>query len=433
MPMTEHDEASEVPDTPDEVVGVVAQFEGPDALLEAAREVRASGYKRWDTHSPYPIHGMERAMGIRPTVLPWLVFGAGLTGLAIAIFMQWWTNATSFDTFLPNSLRGYPFLISGKPYFSLPANIAVAFELVVLLSAFAAFLGSLALNQLPQFTHGVFASSAFRRATSDGFFVSVEARDGQFDESATADLLQSLGATSVEVCRLPTAGRQWPGMLNWAGVILVLLACVPPLLIAQARGARSENPRIHIVQDMDFQPKYLSQSASPLFADGRAIRPPVPGTVALGQLQREALLPVPDRSGEEATWPRGFPDQWEITDRTMRRGRERYEIFCATCHGLVGEGGNSGMTSRRAMERDDSQWIPPTALQDPRILQMPEGQIFHVITHGVQRAGTQSMPAYDAQIDPEDRWAIVLYVRALQRSQNASADDVPADVLPTLK
>lgn len=412
------------PEPGETVAGIVARFDGPEALLGAARGVREAGFKRFDAHSPYPVHGMERAMGIRPTILPWVVLGAGATGLAVALFMQWWANATSFDTPLPGSLRGYQFLVSGKPYFSLPANIPIAFELIVLFSAAAAFGAALVLNHLPQFNHAVFLSREFRRATTDGFFISVEAGDPKFDETATADLLRSLGAASVEVCRIPAGGREWPKLLNWMGIVAVLLALLPPLWIAQARGSRSDTPRLNIVSDMDYQPKFKAQAAVPdtLFADGRAMRPPVPGTVAVGQLEREALDPV--KRGD--VWPAGFPVP--ITGPMMERGQERYNIYCATCHGLAGLGGTTGMTSKRAAARPDTRWTPPISLHDERILKMPEGEIYSVISHGVR-----TMPGHAAQVAPEDRWAIVLYVRALQRSQNAAAGDVPPDVLPKLK
>ena len=110
--------------------------------------MRDAGVTRWDSYSPYPIHGMERAMGIRYTRLPWIVFGCGVTGAVVALLMQWWTNAVD-----------YPFNISGKPIFSLPANIPVTFELIILFSAFAAFLGALVLNGLPRFNNPLFQAA----------------------------------------------------------------------------------------------------------------------------------------------------------------------------------------------------------------------------------------------------------------------------------
>ena len=129
--------------------GILAEFADPGTLVSAARSVREAGLKRWDSYSPFPVHGIEGAMGIRPTVLPWLVLGAGITGGAVALLMQWWTNAVN-----------YPLNISGKPLFSLPANIPVTFELIILFSALTAFFGVLALNGLPRFNNPLLDTGA---------------------------------------------------------------------------------------------------------------------------------------------------------------------------------------------------------------------------------------------------------------------------------
>ena len=101
----------------------------------------------------------------------------------------------------------------------------------------------------------------------------------------------------------------------------------------------------------------------------------------------------------------------------MQRGRERYEIFCATCHGLAGDG--DGITSELAFEREEPTWVPPLSVHNPTVRQQPVGQIFKTISEGIR-----TMPGYRSQIPVEDRWAIVLYVRALQRSRHATIDDV---------
>ena len=193
------------------VAGVLAEFDDVKSLKSAAARLRDDGFQHWDVHSPFPVHGIEQAMGIRPTILPMFVLAAGITGCAAAIFLQWWTNATGFDLPIPNSLRGYPIIISGKPLFSLPANIPIAFELIILFSAITAFLGTLALNRLPQFNHPVFTSERFARATADRFFISVDAADPKYDESGTTELLTELGATAVDVVYRPAAGRKIPG------------------------------------------------------------------------------------------------------------------------------------------------------------------------------------------------------------------------------
>lgn len=170
--------------------GLLVEFETPEALLAAAERIRDAGYTRWDAHAPFPVHGLDEAMGIRPTRLPWLVFACGLAGAVVGLAMQWWMNAVD-----------YPFLVSGKPFFSLPANIPIMFELTILLAAFGAFFGMLACNGLPQICHALFGSGRFRRATSDRFFVSVEISDPRYDPAETRRLLDSLGGLGVEELR----------------------------------------------------------------------------------------------------------------------------------------------------------------------------------------------------------------------------------------
>ncbi len=165
----------------------LVEFDGVDALLEAAAKVRDAGFTKWDAHTPFVVHGLDRAMGIKPTKLPFLVFGAGLTGTTVGIGLQWFTNA--FD---------YPFLISGKPIFSLPANIPVAFETTILFAALTALGGMLAFNRLPKLYHPLHTSRRFKRATDDRFFISVEAEDPLFDVEKTRELLESLGGLHVE-------------------------------------------------------------------------------------------------------------------------------------------------------------------------------------------------------------------------------------------
>jgi hypothetical protein len=170
-----------------ELVGLLAEYANVDQILKAARAVRRAGYLRWDVHSPFPLHGIDYAMGVKPTILPWIVLGGGLFGLTGGLVLQWWCNA--YD---------YPFLVSGKPFWSLPANIPIIFELTVLCSALTAVFGMLSLNKLPQLYNPLFRSQRFRRATTDRFFVVIDATDPKFDEAETTKLLQDVGAAAVE-------------------------------------------------------------------------------------------------------------------------------------------------------------------------------------------------------------------------------------------
>jgi hypothetical protein len=168
--------------------GIVAEFDSPGALLKAAEKVAEQGYKKFDAHSPFPIHGMDDAMKLGQSPLGIIVFLCGLTGFSIGLGLQTWVH--SFE---------YPLIIGGKPFFALPAYIPVTFELTVLLSAFGAVFGMLALNKLPMPHHGVFNHSRFHEFSNNAFFISVEATDPKFDANRTRDLLQQLGGKHIEV------------------------------------------------------------------------------------------------------------------------------------------------------------------------------------------------------------------------------------------
>jgi hypothetical protein len=175
--------------------GLLAEYDTPAAVMHAAEEVSKAGYLRWDVHTPFPIHGMDGAMGLKPTPLGWLSFSGGLTGGSLALLMQWWMNG--FD---------YPLNIGGKPSFAAQAFVPVTFELTILLTAFATVFGMLGLNRLPQLYHWVFNSERFARVTDDRFFISIDAEDPKFHAEKTRALLDKTHPINVEEIDEETEG-----------------------------------------------------------------------------------------------------------------------------------------------------------------------------------------------------------------------------------
>jgi len=175
---------------PGESYGVLAEYDSPAALHRACEGVRDAGFTRWDAHAPFPVHGLERAMGLRASRVPWIVLVLALAGAAAGMGLQGWV-----------STMAYPLVSSGKPYFSWPAFIPVTFELAVLGGAVGAVFGMLGFNQLPMLFHPLFGSTRFERVTDDGFFISIESWDPKFDDERTAELLRGFGATHVETVR----------------------------------------------------------------------------------------------------------------------------------------------------------------------------------------------------------------------------------------
>ena len=178
--------------------GLLAEYAEAASLLEAAVVVREAGYTKWDCCTPFPVHGLDRAMGIKKTILPWLVFGAGVTGFVGAGFMQWYVNSPLTESAALGVFSGYPLVFSGKPYWSLPAHIPVMFELAVLFASLTAFFGMWGLNRLPRFYHPAFTSRNFRRVTDDRFFILIEAADAKYEPGSTEALLKSTHPLLVE-------------------------------------------------------------------------------------------------------------------------------------------------------------------------------------------------------------------------------------------
>jgi hypothetical protein len=177
---------------------LVAEFETVADVMHAAERIRDAHFSVWDVHSPMPIHGLNACMGLRPTILPWITLAHGLVGLTLGLLMVWWINATSISG-VPTNLQGYEYLISGKPMFSLPANIPVIFEMTILFAAIGTLLGLLGLNKLPMLSNPLNKSRLMVRATSDRFLVVIDADDPQFELSRTTEFLKSLNPTVIEL------------------------------------------------------------------------------------------------------------------------------------------------------------------------------------------------------------------------------------------
>jgi hypothetical protein len=175
---------------------LLAEYSTPAKCLHAAEKLRDAGYKNFDAHTPFPVHGMDAAMGLPDSPLGYLVLCGGLTGVSVGALMIWWMNGVD-----------YPIIIGGKPGFTLPASIPIMFELTILLSAFAAVFGMFHLNRLPRHHHPIFESERFRSASDDKFFVSVEAEDPKFDLKKTRVLLEATHADAIEAVEETVAGE----------------------------------------------------------------------------------------------------------------------------------------------------------------------------------------------------------------------------------
>ena len=167
--------------------GYLCEVDNPKELIELSKKVRDSGYIDFDTYSPFPVHGIDKAMGIEPSILPWLSFIGCMIGLTSAIALQVWTNGID-----------YKIALSGKPFIAMPAFVPVTFELTILFSAFFTVFGMLGLNKLPTWNKPIFNNESIKKATCSGFFLSISSKDKNFNEVKTKAFLEKAGGKNIE-------------------------------------------------------------------------------------------------------------------------------------------------------------------------------------------------------------------------------------------
>jgi hypothetical protein len=198
--------------------------------------------------------------------------------------------------------------------------------------------------------------------------------------------------------------------IQYSGLFLALV-----FFTSCFRGTPSEKPPIHLNPNMDVQEKYLPFTKSHFFVNGSAMRMPIEGTVARGELRENTVYYFGKK--DNGSFVKNNP--LEITISLLERGRQRFNIFCAPCHDQTGSG--QGMVVKKG-------FLPPTSFHLDRIRVFSDGYYFDVISNGIR-----NMPSYKAQVPVNDRWAIVAYIRALQKSQNAALTDIPEEIRKEIK
>lgn len=190
------------------VYGIIAEFAAPADLIHGAQRVRDAGYKKWDVYSPFPVHGMDEAMGTPQTKLPLVVGTIGLSGAGLGYLMQWWMTA-----------RDYPLVVQGKPFFAWEPWTPITFECGILLTAFACLIGMLAFNKLPMWHHPLMRKERFLRVSDDRLVICIEAADPKFDPVNTGKLLEHAGGRHIDLVEFgdgkadPRVGESLKGII----------------------------------------------------------------------------------------------------------------------------------------------------------------------------------------------------------------------------
>ena len=370
------------------VFAVVGLFDSAHALLDAIAPVRAAKLGRVEAYTPYPVHGIEAALGLRRSPLAGMVLVAGALGATTALLFQWWMSAVD-----------YPIVVGGKPLFSWQAFVPIMFEVMVLFATFTAGLGMLLLlNRLPLFGHPLLASRAIAGITRDKFALAIEAEGDSFDVSAATAALESAGAAMVEVLPVTRDFVPLQFFTRAAASIVASCAVAGMLMYWAVKLFPVLPPMVH----MQEQPRLDAQRGSAFFRDGHGMQLPVDGTVARGQ------LPYLIASADEAA---ALVNPLPRTHAALRAGRTAYAQRCAVCHGTIGNGVPTLTAAYGAK---------PANLQAPAIRDYPDGKIYHAIM-----VGKNAMPSYAADLTDDERWAVVHFVRVLQRAQNALDEDLP--------
>ena len=371
---------------------VLGLFDSADALMKAIPAVRARRLGRLEAYTPYPIHGIDDALELRRSPLGGMVLVMGILGALTALGFEYWISAID-----------YPIVTGGKPPESWEAFVPIMFEVTVLFATFTAGLGMLLLlNRLPYFGHPVLSSKAIKGITRDRFALSIEADAGPVDTAAARAALAAAGAAEVEV--LPDIGRRpfltSDYVLRTLGGIFA--ACVVSGLLMY--WAVKLFPVLPPMAHMLDQPRLNPQKADAFFKDGRGMQMPVAGTVARG------YLPLGVTSQEEAA---ALVNPLPRTREVFALGRESYKRRCAVCHGALANGVGSLTAAYGAK---------PANLQARQFLDYPDGKMYWAIV-----MGKNAMPSHAADLTETQRWAVVHYVRALQRAQNAKDEDLKGE------
>ncbi|MFI5396927.1 MAG: quinol:electron acceptor oxidoreductase subunit ActD [Candidatus Binatia bacterium] len=371
----------------EQAVAVVGLFDSARELVKAIPGVRARHLGRVEAYTPYPVHGIDAALGLRRSPLGGMVLVAGALGAVTALFFQWWMSAVD-----------YPIPVGGKALFSWQAFVPIMFEITVLFATFTAGLGMLVLlNRLPFFGHPLLSSKAIVGITRDKFALAVEADGAALDVEAAQAALRTAGATVLEVLSYPLAE---PFSLKGLSrtVLGIAISCVAAGYIMY--WAIKLFPVLPPMVHMEDQPRLDVQKGDAFFRDGHGMQRPVEGTVARGH------LPYMIETQDQAA---ALVNPLPRTPEVLQKGRKVWNEHCTVCHGALGNGVPT-LTSAYGAK--------PANLQAQTFRDYPDGKIYHVIM-----VGKNAMPSYAADLTEDERWTVVHYLRALQRAQNAKDED----------
>ena len=370
--------------------GITALFDAPGKILDASKAATSEGYKNFDSYTPYPIHGLDNVMKLKRSYIGIVTLILGMTGVISLVTFTWWANSVDF-----------PMVTGGKPYFAWPSYVPLMFEMGVLFGAVSTVIALLAIwLGLPRNSHPLHDTEFMKKVSDDGFGICIEAKDPKFDQKQTESFLRSLGAVNVEPVYYEAQSftlRQL--VLDPKFIIAIIVVAV--VSSATVYWGLNKMLLIRPWSSLNDQEKVLPETRSEFYPDGFAMRPPVEGTVARSQ------MPYEFTANDLASAGKYLANPLLPTPQVMRVGQREYNTYCSPCHGYFADGDS----------RLQGQFPSPPSLHTDSLRLAPDGLYYSVITNGFQGI----MPSYARQIPRDERWAIIWYIRALQKSEHVEA------------
>jgi hypothetical protein len=366
-------------------------FDTADQIIHAAEKTSDKGYKKYDVHTPYPLHGMNQAMKLPPSKLGYVALVVGLSGALAALLLMFWMSAVD-----------YPIVIGGKPFFSFPAYVPVMFEVTVLSASIATVLTMLfVFFKLPNNAHPLHDTDYMKKVSSDKYGISIQAEDEKFNKSEVMKFLEECGAKEITPIYFDESEINHKHRIlepKFIGFLLFVAVLTSSVTYFTLNKILYMSPFNWMMEQSKLNP----QSSSAIFSDGFGMRNPVEGTVAKG------FSPYVYK-GQPELAEVSLVNPLPVSKSTLESGQKKYDTFCSPCHGYYGEGDS----------RLRGQFPNPPSLHSEKVRTWKDGRIFHVITDG-----QNIMPSYSTQLNDDDKWAIVHYVRVLQRALNAKESDL---------
>ncbi len=377
--------------TDKKLYSLTAIFDKPDDIIHAAEKVSGSGYTKYDVNTPYPVHGLDGAMKLPPSKLGYAALALGLSGTLAGVLMIYFM-----------SVLDYPIVIGGKPFFALPAFIPIMFEITVLAAAVGTVVTMLFFFfKFPNNNHPLHDTEYMKQVSLDKYGVSIQADDPKFNEEEIKTMFTGLGAASVSPVYWNLDEVNHENKIldpKFLGLLALTAIIVSGTVYVSLNKLMFMTPFNWMMEQERANP----QETSTFFSDGFGMRPPVEGTIARGDLPYQ-FTDKPEMAAELLTNP------LVASTENLELGKTKYNIYCSPCHGYFGEGDS----------RMNGQFPNPPSLHSQKLRDWTDGRIYHVI-----QVGQNVMPSYSSQMSNNEKWATILYIRALQRSLNAKESDL---------